>query len=502
MKDIKRIQKSPWLLPIVVTLVIVLLAVVFLYRLNGNLFSVLKRVSVNYITPDGTIYGEKVFPGNTVKLEDGPEYYGYVFIGWKDAEGREETRSSIPVYCDTWYSAVYAVALKDDHSAYLSCDENGFVHPDMAVTRGELADIIASFLAVDVNITDTFADVTQGSIYYYSANKLKTLRVVDGSNFYPNEAASLLDALEILSAFYPKLSGDCNFEYPLASCAEYEVCANAALHGWIDCGDGVSINPNGVLTRKDIAILINRVFGRSVNIEKRQELVGSIPDADPNSDGYFDLVEATVPHEADMSGDTEQWKSIPKFDKLKSGLRLIGLDLYFVKDDGTILTNGEADGFRFDMNGHYTSGDTELDKLVRDLIETELPEDGDTEAILRNVYEHIISDFTFVSGRRFSADETIPTEELAKKFLEERKGNCYYYAAAFCMAARALGYNSSVYKGNVEGSKDAISHGWCGTEIDGRIYITDPELAIYLKTDIFMISPEKAKSMGFVAVGN
>ena len=84
-----------------------------------------EALTVHFITPDGEII-KNTRRGSTVTLDPCEEIENYTFVGWRDAQGNIEKRDSIKVYQNTYYSAVYAVALQtDSHKAYLFPNQFG-----------------------------------------------------------------------------------------------------------------------------------------------------------------------------------------------------------------------------------------------------------------------------------------------------------------------------------------------------------------------------------------
>lgn len=60
--------------------------------------------------------------------------------------------------------------------------------------------------------------------------------------------------------------------------------------------------------------------------------------------------------------------------------------------------------------------------------------------------------------------------------VENRRGNCYCFAAAFAGAAKRLGYDAEFIEGTVKLRSGKVSrHGWVEVRIDGTTYVCDPE---------------------------
>ncbi|MDO4622793.1 MAG: transglutaminase domain-containing protein [Eubacteriales bacterium] len=79
---------------------------------------------------------------------------------------------------------------------------------------------------------------------------------------------------------------------------------------------------------------------------------------------------------------------------------------------------------------------------------------------------------TYVTG---STDPSPGTEYFADYGFDNRRGNCYMFAAQFTEMARVLGYEAYQIKGfvpNYDGSDDP--HSWVEVIIDGEVYVCDP----------------------------
>lgn len=74
--------------------------------------------------------------------------------------------------------------------------------------------------------------------------------------------------------------------------------------------------------------------------------------------------------------------------------------------------------------------------------------------------------------------KTIPYDkqlEFADKILSTGKGDCYNFAAVFCLLARKLGYLATPIVGECGYSWNwyPIAHGWVEIELDGETFLFD-----------------------------
>ena len=160
--------------------------------------------SVYFYTASDPVQVRRVLKGSEVSLDPPAPIEGYTFVGWENEWGELESRQSISLYEDTWYSAVYSVALNcEEHAPYMFADEYGLFRPNDVMTRGEAAQMLYSLLRVKVKGSSNFIDVPANAACYKAVAALKELNVVSGSRFHPDEPITRRELLEMLSAVYP-----------------------------------------------------------------------------------------------------------------------------------------------------------------------------------------------------------------------------------------------------------------------------------------------------------
>ncbi len=97
---------------------------------------------------------------------------------------------------------------------------------------------------------------------------------------------------------------------------------------------------------------------------------------------------------------------------------------------------------------------------------------------LRACYWWVVNNVTY---KRLPVPLTPPdgysrAEWYAIQAFEERKGNCFCYAAAFYFLAQGLGYDVQFIEGQVGMARGGYGpHGWVVIRINGASYICDPE---------------------------
>ena len=91
--------------------------------------------------------------------------------------------------------------------------------------------------------------------------------------------------------------------------------------------------------------------------------------------------------------------------------------------------------------------------------------------------------FHYLRRSAYEPGETGWENAEAKSMLTEEKGNCYNFAASFCLLARCVGYDAVVYSGTIYGQPVEWQsyppdrpHGWVEINIDGFDYIFDPDM--------------------------
>ena len=151
-----------------------------------------------------------------------------------------------------------------------------------------------------------------------------------------------------------------------------------------------------------------------------------------------------------------------------------------IDEEGNLLRDTYIGVLYFGEDGHYTSGDEKLDELVADVIEDNTDSNMTRMEKLRAMYEYTRDNIKYVGypNHELSIEPAHGPDgwmaELAIKALEEKVGNCYYYAAEFAALARGLGYQAYATGGIMSAMEDP--HGWVQIiDEDGKIWMCDPE---------------------------
>ena len=444
-------------------------AVLFLYYYHQN------WATVHYLLPDGEIT-ERVHVGKEHTIRGPEEIEGYTFLRWRDEQGNTEKRETITVYEDVWYAADYALALiRDEHPVYLFPDENGYYRPQDPMLRSDAVTMLHILLGKPAG-SGSFLDVPKKASYAKAAAGLQELGLLSGSRLHPEEAITRGELMEMLAALYPEAREDYLFSDLEAGQPYYKAFCTAAEQGWIESGKKIKAEPDAILTRVETAALMNRITGRAERPGARILQVGSPVDLYPEEEGYWDMIEAAIPHEFELNGEKELWTDSTPAERLPSGRRLMGWRLSWIGEDGRVLRNADVGNLHFDGNGWYSSGSEELDALVQKTLNDVLTEDMDQEEQLLALFRFVRDNFKYVRREPYEAGETPWVLDEATDMLATGKGNCYSYASTYCMLVRAIGVDAIVISGHV--GSNFRPHGWVEIERNGVPHIFDTELSM------------------------
>ena len=453
-------------------------------------------VTISQEYADGSIKRTTTLVNETVELETPPAVENRIFAGWRSESGELLAPGEITAQETQTYTAEYKSGLDyTNHRAYLFPDENGLFHLEDNLTRGDAALMLYNVFNGEVEPGKSFFDVPMDSIYYAPVVTLRALDVCSGVRFSPDDVITRGELFEMLSAFFAPAISRPAFRDLSSGEDFYAAMALAAEQGWIESGPDKDANPDGTITRKETVFLMNRILGRGDDSEIPENTVWGILEYRPGDEMYVPLLEAAVTHEY-VAGTTEKWSSGEPAAQYEEGLCLLGKELYYIDEKGHFAIDAEEQGFLFDENGHYTSGDPELDALVEEVIDEYWEPGISREDLLKNLYDFTGEAFVYKRRTYYKNGDCSYAPEAAKIMLSERTGNCYNYAGTFCMLARRLGYDAVVFSGTV--GMNAAPHGWCELNIDGTAYICDKELSLINNTDLYMKTYDDLNGWGYV----
>ena len=252
------------------------------------------------------------------------------------------------------------------------------------------------------------------------------------------------------------------------------------------------------LTRAEAATIINRALGRvadrfTLNIS---DDIRVLPDMTSGHWAYYELAEAVTSHNCVIEDGYESWTEYaPGVTGLEEGWRHIEGELFYVDENGLFKYKTDVNGLTLDVDGRFTTGNTEIDKLLTAEVKNIVNNSMTQEQKLRAVYDHMMTNYGYRAAGEVEPGATDWAEEFGLKMLQDKKGNCYSWAAAFTYLAQKVGYNAEAISGEAVSPKGSQRfHGWTEIVIDDVAYTFDPELeAVYGKNvgevyDLFMKS--------------
>lgn len=379
----------------------------------------------------GTTVSTQTVAENGLPKELTGTFAGLRIEGWENAAGDPVDPFSTPVTADTGYTAVAYPELSS-HNPYLFTDDSGLLRPDEALTADALSKALSAL-------------ATPGAENYFPTLPAGT------------EPMTREELIGTLSCFFE------------------DGAVTAAL------GD------IRTLTRAEFAQVMHTLLSKDT-AEKLTLAEDAVIPADvtiERTDSMY-LLEASVAHTSDEAGIT--WAELELPTTHAPGFVNIDGWLYYVKEDGYLLRNGNVGVLEFGPDGRYTCGDPVLDQTVAILLGEFIRQNPEATRfeLLRVAYDYCHQTF----GYRRSWDDH-PAKgshgweiQRAKDIFESGKGNCYGFAAAFWALARGLGYEARAISGVV--LADEQPHSWCFIEFDGKDYIFDPQWQFdYTRREIY-----------------
>ncbi len=220
------------------------------------------------------------------------------------------------------------VAELETHGAYVVGYTDGTFGPGRSMRRSEAATIFARLLSqrlgepIIAPTTATFPDVPADAWYAGYVSYLTRYGVAVGYTdglFHGNEPISRAEFTAMAVRFFDAY-GDGDQEImedyqdfwdvsPGHWAAGY--IEDAALHGWVvGYGDG-TFQPEDEISRAEVVTIVNRLLGREADrdyIADGPRGLVRFPDVPSSHWAYYDILEASNHHEADVSADPEVWQ--------------------------------------------------------------------------------------------------------------------------------------------------------------------------------------------------
>ena len=420
------------------------------------------------------------------------------------------------------------------HAAYMSAPK-GFFGPDQPLRRAEAAQLVCNLATLSPkNLPESgYADVSPDVWYYGAVCAAAAYFEVPEQVSEPEaEATGKPDEANTEDPNAPQEELEPAYFRPQDATLAYEL--QGALTRALDLPDTAlpaGMTDMTVLSRADAAVLVNRLLGRTPDQDALDTLCYDLLLDMPRTDTrYAEVIEAVFPHEY-LEDTKEQWNlqtlaaspmracSHPHTIHIfvvnqlgcvvrKNGIFTSGGWTYLSDSDtgcifadgalhrtdghvvlclrgGQLLQDGAQGEYLFDKNGYYTTGSEELDALLDEAIAACTTQDMTPEQMLRACYDYVRSYKYLGRNAAFGSDvKTPPYEKLvefAQKILTTGKGDCYNFAASFCLLARRLGFEAACIIGECGyvWNWRPIAHGWVEITQDGQTLLYDPQIENY-----------------------
>ena len=245
----------------------------------------------------------------------------------KNAKGEDVTKNYNIKYVDGTLTML-EVLNKEDHFNYIIGYTDGTVRPNNNITRAEVATIFFRLLTDDARAnydakTSTFSDVANGQWYTRAIATLAKAGIVNGDpdgTFRPNDAITRAEMAAIIARFGDLKDGGKTFS-DISGHWAAKYIELAASNGWITGDPDGKFRPNDAITRAETAAMINRVLGRQTESNDDLLPVNQMTNWSDNADTaawyYRDMQEATNNHKAERVGTSayEKWtEKLPDID--------------------------------------------------------------------------------------------------------------------------------------------------------------------------------------------
>lgn len=407
------------------------------------------------------------------------------------------------------------------HSSYMNGNERGEFQPERAMTRAELAQMLSAVVADQPSGVPSFSDVPSDAWYAPAVGQVAGLGLMTGIKgaFRPGDAATRAEFASALVLLLPyDAVGRRAFPDVSPSHPAYEAICRTAAYGLLNGDDKGNFRPDDVLRRCEAAVVFNRLLGREADAWTITHMSGlcRFTDVPASHWAYTEILEATVSHRWTYNLDgSEGWVSVsieanPTYDPLppvqnpsnpaaglSDGPHRVDGHLYWVRG-GDFVRDEQVNALYFDENGWYTTGNEDLDQRLNALVDQYTNDSMTQDQKLRALFDYTVNNFTYLRRPLVSKGTTGWEPGYALWFLQNGKGNCFSFAAAYCLLCRELGLPAYTVVG---ASGNANSpHGWVEIVMDGSVYMFDPELQWYYnnntskKVNLFKMSPSNVPS--------
>ena len=206
---------------------------------------------------------------------------------------------------------------KVNHNSYITGYDDNTFRPDRSMTRAEVVTVFTRLLKEkpEVDVKDNpFTDIdnhwAKESILIM--NSLGIVKGYDDQTFKPENMITRAEFATMISRFdnIVNIQMNTNFYDVPEDHWAYSTINYARYMGWISGYADGSFKPNNRITRAEAITIINRMLGRSGDIDTINEQPSMNKFIDiADHWAYYGIIEATIAHEYEMISKIEIWKS-------------------------------------------------------------------------------------------------------------------------------------------------------------------------------------------------
>lgn len=398
------------------------------------------------------------------------------------------------------------------HEAYIQGYNDGSVRPEGNITRAEACQIIYNLLESRPSDRDILADVSPSDWYYDAVALLAAYDVIEVEDdcARPNDPMTRAEFISALTLFFPDYPDEdmsSDFTDISKDSRLYLAVSKAVYFGFIGGYPDGTFRPDATITRAEVMKIMNRALSRMADPEaidaKIAEEGERFTDLTSSHWAYYEILEATVPHSFDVKGGQEVWSTAaaireeepvepvpvepaaaepePETPTTDNGETLYtpgpvidGAELYWADESGHLVSDTMVNNLYFGSDGRYTTGDTEVDGYIKDILNSITTPEMTRDQKLSACYVYVRDGYFYLRRNYYDIGATGWELEEARTMLTTGKGNCYCYTGVFCLLARQLGYPAVGISGLV--GVDYQQHAWVEIEFDGEPFIFDTTL--------------------------
>lgn len=369
----------------------------------------------------------------------------------------------------------------DSHIAYAQGSSGLFpaFNPTRQVTRAEAAQMLYRLLSEVPSSTGSYTDVPADAWYAKAVTALADLGVLEAQNGMLDTGRPVTrgEFTRYIACFFPLRTDGTLFPDVAEDDPNAPFIRSAQAYGWAQGGSDGLFHPGETISRAAAVVLLNRCLGRTADQTYiSQHHPAFYVDVAPSSWYYYDVMEATVPHQHTGSGSAERWTSHTARTAVpKDGVQMADGWLYcYDGARGDVVRDTVVGTHYFNINGRFSTGNNELDSWLHKIVLARTDDSQTQEQKLRAVYLYTRDSFTYLRRPPYEMGVYDYMETDALRMLETGYGNCYCYASLFWYLSRWIGYDATIYNGTVGVRRSP--HSWVEIQLNGRNYIFDTEL--------------------------